>query len=505
MKFIRFFFPIICLVFLFSSCREEKSNTNANIQMADLKEWREEKFHLRTSRIRHTIDSLKLQPATMYADKYARKYYTPDASFLWITRSGIDERADTLLTYLQEASATGLPEKAFHLSEIQASLQRIRELEFTTSHNINHLFGYTEFLLTKAYLRYVCGQRFGYIDPNFVFNRLEQADTTEEDSYIQLYNIPTEKVNDDFIQEAFTVLKEGKLPAFFQQIEPTAQTYRQLKEIYRETPSGELKDKIAVNMERSRWRIPETENKYIWVNLANMNLYAISPPDTIEMKVCIGNRRHKTPMLSSRIERMDLNPYWNIPYSIIKKEIAPLHAGDKAYFARNRYRIFNKATGEEHAPETMTASMLTSGEYRVRQDNGDENSLGRLIFRFPNPFSIYLHDTNNKRAFTRSQRAISHGCIRVEKPLDLAVFLMEKPDEESINKLRVATGYPPLDGSPLPASPEEELKVSTQYIKPSIPLFIHYHTFYPQAGNKWKEYPDTYGYDEILLTKLKAL
>lgn len=258
-------------------------------------------------------------------------------------------------------------------------------------------------------------------------------------------------------------------------------------------------------MERSRWRIPEPEDKHIRVNLADMKLYAITPNDTTSMKVCIGSRRHKTPMLSSRIERMDLNPYWNIPYSIIKKEIAPLHAGDRAYFSRNRYRIFHKTTGEEYDPESVTASMLTGGEYRVRQDNGDGNSLGRLIFRFPNHFSIYLHDTNNKRAFTRSQRAISHGCVRVEKPLDLAVFLMENPGKEDIDNLRTAIGNAPLDGSSQPSSAQENLKVSSLSIKPSIPLLIHYYTFYPQPEGGWEESPDTYGYDEILLKKLKAL
>ena len=110
-------------------------------------------------------------------------------------------------------------------------------------------------------------------------------------------------------------------------------------------------------------------------------------------------------MLQSRIERVDMNPYWNIPYSIVKKEIAPRHAGDEAYFSRNRYRIFNKETGEELPPAAVTSGMLTSGRYRIRQDNGEGNSLGRLIFRFPNNFSIYLHDTNNRQAFKRTNRA----------------------------------------------------------------------------------------------------
>lgn len=220
MNFFQSIFFIFYLLFFCLSCREEKPNTNAHIQMADLQEWREGKYRLHPSHIRHAIDSLKEQSATMYADKYARKYYTSDASFLWITRHGIDERADTLLAYLQDASESGLSDKAFHIPELRTSLQNIRQLDITTSHDINRLFGHTEFLLTRAYLRYVCGQRFGYIDPDLVFNRLEQNDTTKKDDYIQLYDIPTEKADDEFIQKAISILKTGDLPDFFLEIAP---------------------------------------------------------------------------------------------------------------------------------------------------------------------------------------------------------------------------------------------------------------------------------------------
>ena len=150
--------------------------------------------------------------------------------------------------------------------------------------------------------------------------------------------------------------------------------------------------------------------------------------------------------------------------------------------------------------------MLLSGQYRVKQDNGEGNSLGRLIFRFPNHFSIFLHDTDNKRAFKRENRAISHGCIRVEKPLELAVFLLDEPDEDIINKIRTAIGLPPLGKSPesMPAD-DNPLRTSTQRFKPPVPIFIQYYTLFPSAGGKWKDYPDPYGYDEILLEKMDAV
>ena len=132
--------------------------------------------------------------------------------------------------------------------------------------------------------------------------------------------------------------------------------------------------------------------------------------------------------------------------------------------------------------------------------------MGRLIFRFPNNFSIYLHDTNNRQAFKRINRAISHGCIRIEKPLELAVFLVDSPEEKTVNKLR---------GSDRTTSVEfirphrkrkegEQLKVGIQRFAPSIPVVIDYYTLYPKPDGGWEESPDPYGYDEILLKKLEA-
>lgn len=150
----------------------------------------------------------------MYADEHTRKYYASSAPFLWITRSGIDEKADTLLTYLQKASLAGLRESNFYISELQTNLRRIRQLDFDTENNINSVFGRTEFLLTKAYLRYVCGQRFGYVQPNYIFNRLEQTDTTKKAPFRRLYDTETESADQEFIHKALSILKDGNFTDF---------------------------------------------------------------------------------------------------------------------------------------------------------------------------------------------------------------------------------------------------------------------------------------------------
>lgn len=491
------------------ACHEKKSNTNTQVSSEDFAAWNIEEYSLYSGKIRKEIHSLRLRPARMYADAYARSYYASNSPFLWITRSGVDARADSLLSYLRRHPATGIPEECFQLTEIEDCLRRIRQLDFDGSRDINTVFGRAEYLLTQTYLRYACGQRFGYVRPTVLFNRLEKTDTTENAPFVQLYDIETEKADDAFLQKALEAQKDGTLTAFLNTTQPQSPLYRSMEEAYRQAEDPARRQKAAANLERSRWRSPQPEGKHVWVNLAAATLRATDKDGNtvLEMRICTGSRKNKTPMLYSRIERADLNPYWNIPYSIIKKEIAPRHAGDIDYFERNRYRIFDKESGLEMPPAEVTADMLTSGNYRIRQENGEGNSLGRLIFRFRNNFSIYLHDTNNKQAFQRKNRAISHGCIRVEKPLELAVFLLKSPDEPTVEKLKAAIGLTP-DDPPVAYDTEDgrpQVAAGRQKFDPPVPLFIEYYTLYPNETGGWETYPDPYGYDEILIKKLEEL
>ncbi len=505
------FVSLLCVTFFcatFFSCHERKEKSSTHIHFDNVAAWSKKEYSLSHRRIRSVIDRLRRGTVRMYADEFTHGYYASEAPFLWITRQGVDNKADTLLAHIKETRPIGLHAEVFHIAELEENLRRIRQLDFDHLHDINTVFGRTEYLLTEAYLRYVCGQRFGYVKPGIVFNRLEKADITPKSPFIKLFDVDLEQANEDFISRSLACLNQNTLSSFLKDTEPDAPLYRQLTALYNQTQDSSLRRKIVANIERSRWRPTYTQHrKHIRVNLAGATLQAINEEtqDSLYMKICYGSRKNKTPLLHSRIERIDMNPYWNIPFSIIKKEIAPRHAGDAAYFARNRYRILDKESGKELSPEKVSASMLLSGDYRIRQDNGEGNSLGRLIFRFPNNFSIYLHDTNNKQAFKRKDRAISHGCIRVEKPLELAVFLLEEPDEKTVNKLRKAIGLPLLN-EPAPQKKKEEEDIKTEFLrlKPTIPVFIEYRTLCPKKDGEWEEHPDPYGYDEILLKKLES-
>lgn len=161
---------------------------------------------------------------------------------------------------------------------------------------------------------------------------------------------------------------------------------------------------IAVNMERWRWMPEDLGPGYVIVNIAAFRLDVIEGNRSVlTMKTVVGKEYTRTPFFAARIAEVIVNPWWNVPDSIAAKELWPKQRRDSSYFER------------EHM-------IVTNG--RIRQRPGDWNALGRLKFNMPNGYDVYLHDTPAKSLFERPFRAFSHGCIRLEKPLDLALYLL---------------------------------------------------------------------------------
>lgn len=502
----KFTYPFIFsfLISLFISCDKRDKEADRTIQLSDFATWRNDDYMLSSEKIKQHIDMLCHKRLKMYTDETVRNYYKEGNTFLWVYPGGVSEQADTLLKYLTSVTQEGLPENVLKANLLRQQMDKIRTLDFEKD-DINKVYAETEYLLTTALLRYTCGERFGYIRPDILFNRLEKADDKPKTPFTRLYDIQTERADSLFIKQSLDAVKEKGFDQYLLSVRSQNPLFHHLKSIYKDTTDSLYRKKIIANMERFRWQTEELGKKYIFVNLAAMQLQAINhhDGDTLEMRICGGTLKHKSPMLNSHIERIDMNPYWNIPFSIIKKEIAPAHAQDSAYFARNNYRILEKRSGKELNPKDVTRKMLLSGDYRIRQDNGEGNSLGRLILRFPNNFAVYLHDTNNKSAFRREKRMVSHGCIRVEQPLELAIFVLDKPEDEDIDKIRTAIGLPPLsEDFEQDTTDTAEIKMEIMHVKPTVPVIISYFTLYPDIHGKWQSHPDLYGYDKVILEKL---
>ncbi|MBO7067871.1 MAG: L,D-transpeptidase family protein [Bacteroidaceae bacterium] len=475
--------------------------------MQDIQEWILQEYSLKSKHIRNEIELLTQEETKMYADAFTKKYYREKGRFVWITRHGVNDKADTLISYLRKTEEEGFKPSVFLIPVIEKDLQTLRDKKNKQEENINKLMGRLEFNLTKAFLRYAAGQRYGYTLPAYLLNNIESEKSLPEASQRHHFSIQTEAATDSFYQHAIHEAQKGNAGLFLSKIQPRISLYKTLKQEYVSAKKGgdtERARLARINMERARWRYPRPQGKYIWVNLAGFQLTAVNEKtdSVLTMRICGGAIAHKSPMLISKINKIELNPYWVIPPSIIRHEIAPSHTGDSAYFTRHRYAIIDKKTHQAVNPTALSSSQLNSGQYVVRQENGWGNSLGRIIFRFPNDYSVYLHDTNMPSAFKLATRAVSHGCIRLEKPLELAFFVMENTDSIQQDKIRMQIGKAPLTkwGKNYKAqNPQIGRPKNKVYpIESNFSVFLDYYTLYPNHKGELEEHPDNYHYDTII-------
>jgi murein L,D-transpeptidase YcbB/YkuD len=191
--------------------------------------------------------------------------------------------------------------------------------------------------------------------------------------------------------------------------------------------------RIELNMDRMRWLPDDLGERHILVNIADYTLAFIDGDDPIlRMRIVVGDDKKRSFIFSDRISYLELNPYWNIPGSIAEKEMLPKIKKDPEFFNKKHIKVIK---GWSNPPVFIPPDQIDwpamnpkQFRYRLRQEPGAGNPLGRIKFMFPNKFDVYLHDTSEKHLFKRQKRGLSHGCIRIEKPFELAVQLFP-PDQ----------------------------------------------------------------------------
>ncbi|MBQ7419780.1 MAG: L,D-transpeptidase family protein [Prevotella sp.] len=452
-------------------------------------------------------------------DSRTALYYQENGRMLWFGRQGISDKADTLIQHLSQVGTMGFSDAYFKVKDLEDDLQRFRSLDFDKQHSVNDVIARLEYRLTHAYLTYVSGQRYGFVNPKKAINRVESTPDSLGNvkvRYVNLFDMAIEQPTVAFYQQAIRKIENDSVGEMMKEAEPQSRLYGQLRQRL-SSATEEDRKRILINMERCRWReqtpIPTT-GKRIIVNVPAFMLYAYGPDSVMSMKIGCGTTKTKTPLLSSAIEFMQINPEWNIPQSIINNDVLH-HAGDSSYFARHRYYIAERATGKKVAIQSVSRAMLASGKYRVSQNGGRGNSLGRIVFRFKNNFSVYLHDTSTPAFFQNAWRGVSHGCVRVQRPFDLAHFLLGDIDAWTLDQIRISMDIPPVtekgrdyvrshaldedeNGRKLPRK-----LVSYMPVKPHVPLYIIYYTLYPDQNGQIQTYPDVYGYDQSVWNHLK--
>jgi murein L,D-transpeptidase YcbB/YkuD len=220
---------------------------------------------------------------------------------------------------------------------------------------------------------------------------------------------------------------------------------------------------MMVNMERLRWIPVEMEKDYLLINIPEFRLHIFEDNKQVWMtNVVVGKEVKKTSIFKGNLSQIILNPYWGIPTSIVKNEILPHIQRNPNYLANNNIEVID-------------------GNYR--QKPGKNNALGKMKFMFPNNYHIYLHDTPSKGLFGETNRAFSHGCIRVQNPKHLAYYLLRnnsKWNTENIDKIL-----------------ETDKQVGIR-IEPTVPVYIAYFTAWVDEKGQLNFRNDLYDLDKKL-------
>jgi len=250
------------------------------------------------------------------------------------------------------------------------------------------------------------------------------------------------------------------------------------------TPLGVRINQLTDTLERWRWLTDEYQSPAVLVNLPEFKLRAFSEGhhEDFSMRVVVGQsvKEHRTPVITDHMKYVVFRPFWNVPPSIMKTEIAPHMRANPGYLAAKNF----EAVDSKGNLVSTNAEQVARGGVIVREKPGPKNSLGLVKFLFPNQFNVYLHSTPATELFNRSKRDFSHGCVRLQEPERLAAWVLRdnaKWDDQSINEAM-----------------QNGQDNKTVLLSKPIPIVIFYATAYPGDDGDMHFFSDIYGYDKEL-------
>lgn len=255
-------------------------------------------------------------------------------------------------------------------------------------------------------------------------------------------------------------------------------------------PFEQRRKQLIVNMERWRWLPEDLGSRYIYVNIADYKLKLYEKNQVImQMKTIVGKEQRSTPVFNDKIKYLVINPYWYVPKTIAVEDKLPLLKKDYNYLKEHNYSLFKYAGNnklEEVDPAQIDWSKVEENNfnYLIRQNPGDNNALGRIKFMFPNRFSVYLHDTPSRYLFSENERNFSSGCIRIEKPITLAEYLLNDQQEWTRKKI------------------EQEMEKDDEkiiYLKNPIKIYLQYNTAWVDSLDNLNFREDIYNRDQKII------
>ncbi|MBK0382970.1 L,D-transpeptidase family protein [Pedobacter sp. SD-b] len=425
----------------------------------------------------------KLRPQLHDPNWISKIYQDEDKGLTLVGAFLINGKLDSLHQYLLNSKYQGLNPQFFHADKLTAILDIVKTKKFKNVEESYPYLAQLELYSADGLINYANILKYGAINPKTVLSR---------------YYVSVER---PAIIDAKKALDQIDLTKFLDDVQPKNGYYQRLSNllINDDKPDNtqklnkEDKEKIYLSMERLRWPVKEYKGKYLLVNIPEFTLRLIENNTTdLKMKVCVGEAGgHETPILSGMVDRMQINPVWNIPKSIASTEIFNSLKNDP-YYLESKNMVAYK-NGELVESANVDWNNANIDEYSFKQNPGADNSLGQIKFIFQNPYAIYLHDTPAQAMFKQDMRAVSHGCVRVQEPMKLQEFLLNnKSKSEEIVKETKA------------ASSGAKVEARWVKIKDPVPVFIAYYTAWTNDDGQLISSKDVYGYDKLLLPKFKA-
>jgi murein L,D-transpeptidase YcbB/YkuD len=422
------------------------------------------------------IRQLNSNELTLFYPKTAKRLYQQKQfKPIWIKPQGGEGIAWQAMLLIDCVKQFGLSHNDYHPKELL--YDQLHDILNTPKDVSIAKQARFEIMLTDAILTFINHLHYGKLNPYFTTDQIDAGNINDFK--------PEAELTDALVQKDFMTAIAG--------VQPKSKEYHDLQyHMHRltgllqgdcyEIPEADIRQ-MAINMERLRWANIQG-NDYIHINIPSYNLMFHQPDTTYQFKVIVGKPVNPTPTLSSNIKYFTISPEWNVPANIFRKELLPKAMRNPSYLENNNFSIYNKK-GEYITSTIANLKQISQNPagYYARQSSGCDNALGQVVFRFENPFSVYLHDTPEQQLFAKKDRAFSHGCIRVEKALKLAdLILINDGSTNKIIAMRQAAG---------------DYKKQSFTLKKALPIKITYLTCIVDEGVLTK-FKDVYDLDKRL-------
>jgi murein L,D-transpeptidase YcbB/YkuD len=387
---------------------------------------------------------------------YRHRGYQP----AWSEVDGPLPKTEKLLQSMPEiAAAEGLDPQRYQWDHLTTLAREVAEQDSLESPEAQRRLADLDVELTFLYLTLASDMAMGRVQP----------------ATVRWHARPHKVELDASLESALQQKDEAAISESLRSLAPPHEEYARLRAAlarYRELakqgrPVAEQIRQIQLNMERWRWLPDSLGDRYILVNVPEFRMELVEGGrKTLDMAVVVGKQQSQTPVFSDRMEYIELNPAWNIPKSIAENEILPKLVSDPGYLASHDMEYVGEG-----------------GDVHLRQRPGPDNPLGQIKFMFPNDFDVYLHDTPADHLFSEADRDFSHGCIRLERPVQLAEYLLREDPKWHGASLREA----------IVAGEQKTIKLPRP-----LPVHIVYFTAWVERDGRVQFRKDIYGHDTRL-------